>query len=57
MILPFLSNLGPFRKTIDVIIGTFCIENNINLLYHDRDFNPLEKIYGIAGYYAIVTNQ
>lgn len=31
------------RKTIDVIIGTFCIENNISLLHHDRDFYPLEK--------------
>ncbi|MBW1869765.1 MAG: PIN domain nuclease [Deltaproteobacteria bacterium] len=31
------------RKTIDVIIGTFCIENNFTLLHNDKDFNPLEK--------------
>jgi hypothetical protein len=31
------------RKTIDVMIGTFCIENNFNLLHNDKDFIPLEK--------------
>lgn len=31
------------RKTIDVIIATFCIENNIPLLHSDRDFTPMEK--------------
>ena len=31
------------RKTIDVMIGTFCIENNFSLLHNDKDFNPLEK--------------
>lgn len=35
------------RKTIDVIIGTFCIENNHVLLHHDRDFNPMEKWLGL----------
>jgi predicted nucleic acid-binding protein len=35
------------RKTIDIIIGTFCIENSISLLHHDRDFNPLEKYLGL----------
>ena len=29
------------RKTIDVFIGTFCIENNIPLLHSDRDFKPM----------------
>lgn len=28
------------RKTIDCIIATFCIENNLALLYSDRDFEP-----------------
>ncbi len=28
------------RKTIDVIIATFCIENELVLLHSDRDFNP-----------------
>lgn len=32
------------RKTIDVIIGTFCIENGTNLLHADRDFDPMENI-------------
>jgi len=31
------------RKTIDVIIGTYCIENKIMLLHDDQDFIPLEK--------------
>ena len=31
------------RKTIDVIIGSFCIYNNFPLLHDDRDFDPLEK--------------
>lgn len=29
------------RKTTDLIIGTFCIEHDIPLLYSDRDFDPL----------------
>jgi predicted nucleic acid-binding protein len=31
------------RKTLDVIIGTFCIETESSLLHCDRDFDPLEK--------------
>lgn len=31
------------RKTIDMLIGTFCIKNNIPLLQNDRDFIPLRK--------------
>jgi len=27
------------RKTVDVIIATFCVENGIALLHHDRDFD------------------
>ena len=30
-------------KTIDVIIGTFCIQENIPLLHDDRDFEPMVK--------------
>ena len=29
------------RKTTDMLIGTFCIENNIPLLHNDKDFLPL----------------
>ncbi len=28
------------RRTTDVIIATFCIENKIPLLFQDRDFTP-----------------
>ena len=31
------------RKTIDVIIGTFCIYYQCSLLHDDRDFDPMEK--------------
>lgn len=35
------------RKTIDVIIGTYCIENDLPLLHDDRGFNPMETIPGL----------
>ena len=31
------------RKTIDMLIGTFCINRNIKLLHCDRDFEPMVK--------------
>ncbi len=31
------------RKTIDVMIATFCIVNRHRLLHTDRDFDPIEK--------------
>lgn len=31
------------KKTIDVMIGTFCIYHRVTLLHDDRDFDPLEK--------------
>ena len=31
------------RKTIDVMIATFCILNNHALLHRDRDFEPMER--------------
>jgi hypothetical protein len=31
------------RKTIDIMIGTFCIHHNFALLHNDRDFDALEK--------------
>ena len=34
------------RKTIDVIIGTFCIERGHALLHSDRDFEPMERFLG-----------
>lgn len=35
------------RKTIDVIIATFCIENNFELIHNDRDFDSMESILGL----------
>ncbi|MCP4715102.1 MAG: PIN domain nuclease [Deltaproteobacteria bacterium] len=29
------------RKTIDVIIATFCIEEGLTLLHNDHDFDPM----------------
>ena len=31
------------RKTIDLIIATFCLERKHALLHCDRDFDPIEK--------------
>jgi hypothetical protein len=40
----FLRKKGvTVRKTIDVMIGTFCIHHHFFLLHDDRDFDPLEK--------------
>jgi predicted nucleic acid-binding protein len=35
------------RKTIDVLIGTFCIENGLPLLHSDRDFDHMEQHLGL----------
>lgn len=35
------------RKTIDVIIATFCIENDFELIHNDRDFDPMEHYLGL----------
>ncbi len=44
----FLRKKGiTIRKTVDIIIGTFCIENDLKLLHNDKDFEPLEKYLGL----------
>jgi predicted nucleic acid-binding protein len=35
------------RKTIDVIIGTFCIHYQLPLLHDDRDFEPMVTYLGL----------
>ncbi len=35
------------RKTIDIIIGTFCIHNQLILLHCDKDFDPMVKFLGL----------
>jgi len=34
-------------KTTDVMIGTYCIEKHIPLLYADRDFDPMVRHLGL----------
>ena len=44
----YLRKMGiTVRKTTDMLIGTFCIENRIPLLYQDRDFDPLKIHFGL----------
>lgn len=38
------------RKTIDVMIATFCIENDFILLHNDKDFYPFEKYLKLRVY-------
>lgn len=35
------------RKTIDLVIGTFCVERGHALLHNDRDFEPMERLLGL----------
>lgn len=45
----FLRKKGiTIRKTNDVIIATFCIENNLPLLFSDRDFIPFVDHLGLT---------
>ena len=38
------------RKTIDVIIGAFCIRRDYQLLHQDRDFKPMSAHLGLRAY-------
>ncbi len=43
-----LRGLGvTVRKTIDVMIATFCIEHGYSLLHNDRDFVPFAEHLGL----------
>jgi predicted nucleic acid-binding protein len=35
------------RKTIDLLIGTWCIENRRPLLHNDNDFHPMARHLGL----------
>lgn len=35
------------RKTIDVMIASYCIEHALPLLYSDRDFDPMVEYLGL----------
>ena len=43
-----LRNIGiTIRKSNDLIIGAYCIENGYALLYNDRDFAPMAEHLGL----------
>jgi predicted nucleic acid-binding protein len=43
-----LRRLGvTIRKTIDLLIGTWCIENRVGLLHNDSDFRPMVRHLGL----------
>jgi len=47
----FLRKKGvTVRKTIDVMIATFCIQNNFTLLHNDKDFDPFSKFLNLKVY-------
>lgn len=35
------------RKTIDLLIGTWCIERRLPLLHNDGDFRPMARYLGL----------
>ena len=35
------------RRTIGILIATFCIENGHSLLHADRDFDPMKRHLGL----------
>jgi len=35
------------RKTIDTMIATYCIENELLLLHSDKDFQPFQQFLGL----------
>ncbi len=49
----FLRKKGiTIRKTNDVIIASFCIENELPLLFFDRDFKPFVKHLDLISAYT-----
>jgi predicted nucleic acid-binding protein len=40
------------RKTIDLMIGTWCIENRRPLLHNDSDFHPMARYLGLIEVWA-----
>ncbi len=41
------ANGVTIRGSIDLLIGTWCIENDIPLLHSDRDFTPMQQHLGL----------
>ncbi len=44
------------RKTIDCLIATFCLGEGHVLLHRDRDFDPFERLLGLAVVHPQKTN-
>ena len=38
------------RSAIDVLVASFCIENDYALLHRDRDFTAFEELRGLRGW-------
>lgn len=38
------------RGTIDVIIATWCVENDAEIIHNDRDFAAMERLLGLRRY-------
>lgn len=38
------------RKTIDIIIGTFCLDNGYEIIHNDKDFTYMEKYLGLKSF-------
>jgi predicted nucleic acid-binding protein len=44
-----LRRLGiTVRKTIDLLIGTYCLANDCALLHSDHDFDPMTRHLGLC---------
>jgi len=41
------------RKTIDCLIASVAIINNLVLLHNDKDFNPIEKYCGLSAFHSL----
>lgn len=35
------------RKTVDLLIASWCLDNDARLLHRDRDFDPFERVFGL----------
>ena len=40
------------RKTIDITIGTFCLENGYKIIHNDSDFRYMERHLGLKPFKA-----
>lgn len=49
----YLRSIGiTVRKTIDIIIGTYCIENGHEIIHNDIDFEHMEEHLGLKSFKA-----